>query len=55
MMPDTDRARAALQSIPPDLPRDDWHAIGRAAIAAGLTVDDVDTWSAPAENYIRRP
>lgn len=51
---DTDRARAALQSIPPDLPRDDWHAIGRAAIAAGLTIDDVDTWSAPAENYSGR-
>lgn len=54
MMPETDRARAALQTIPPDLPRDEWHAIGRAAIAAGLTVDDVDTWSAPAENYSGR-
>lgn len=50
-MTDTDRARAALAAIPPDLPRDDWHAIGRAAIAAGLTVDDVDEWSASAENY----
>ena len=54
MMVEIERARAALQSIPPDLPRDDWHAIGRAAIAAGLTVDDVDTWSAPAENYTGR-
>lgn len=54
MMTDTDRARAALQSIPPDLPRDDWHAIGRAAIAAGLSIDEVDTWSAPAENYTGR-
>lgn len=53
-MHEIDRARAALQSIPPDLPRDEWHAIGRAAIAAGLTVDDVDTWSAPAENYSGR-
>lgn len=53
-MTDTDRARAALQTIPPDLPRDEWHAIGRAAIAAGLTIDDVDEWSAPAENYTGR-
>ena len=44
-------ARHALQYIPPDLPRDDWHRIGRAAIAAGLTVDDVDAWSASAANY----
>ena len=51
MMTDTDRARAALHSIPPDLPRDEWHAIGRAAIAAGLGIDDLDAWSAPAENY----
>lgn len=53
-MHEIDRARAALRTIPPDLPRDEWHAIGRAAIAAGLTVDDVDTWSAPAENYSGR-
>lgn len=51
---EVDRARAALQSIPPDLPREEWHAIGRAAIAAGLTVDDVDEWSAPADNYSGR-
>lgn len=55
MMTDTDRARAALRTIPPDLPRDEWHAVGRAAIAAGLTVDDLDTWSAPATNYKGRP
>lgn len=54
MTPDTDRARAALHAIPSDLPRDEWHAIGRAAIAAGLTIDEVDTWSAPAENYSGR-
>ena len=54
MTPDSDRARAALQAIPPGLPRDEWHEIGRAAIAAGLTVDDVDSWSAPAENYSGR-
>jgi putative DNA primase/helicase len=50
-MQDLDRARAALHSIPPDLARDEWHAIGRAAIAAGLGIDDLDAWSAPAENY----
>lgn len=53
-MHEIDRAHAALAAIPPDLPRDEWHAIGRAAIAAGLTIDDVDTWSAPAENYSGR-
>lgn len=51
MMTETERARTALQSIPPDLPRNEWHEIGRAAIAAGLTVDDVDSWSAKANNY----
>jgi len=50
-MQDLDRARAALHSIPPDLARAEWHAIGRAAIAAGLGIDDLDAWSAPAENY----
>jgi len=51
MSADIDRARDALFAIPPGLPRDEWHEIGRAAIAAGLTIDDVDTWSATAENY----
>jgi putative DNA primase/helicase len=50
-MDEIDRARAALQSIPPDLPRDEWHAIGRAAIAAGLDIDDLDEWSSGADNY----
>lgn len=50
-MLDLDRARAALSVIPPNLPRDEWHEIGRAAIAAGLTVDDIDNGSATAENY----
>lgn len=46
-----DYARAALMSIPSNLPRDQWHEIGRAALAAGLTIDDVDEWSATAGNY----
>lgn len=51
MINDIDRARAALAVIPANLPRDEWHEVGRAAIAAGLTVDDVDNWSESAENY----
>lgn len=51
MHSDSGRARAALAVIPPNLPRDQWHEVGRAAIAAGLTIDDVDSWSATAENY----
>lgn len=48
---DTDRARDALQAIPPDLPRDAWVKTGMAAHAAGLGFDDFDQWSAPAGNY----
>ncbi|NDP40150.1 MAG: AAA family ATPase [Rhodoferax sp.] len=38
-------------SIPPDLPRDDWHRVGRAAIAAGLDVDALIDWSRNAGNF----
>jgi KaiC/GvpD/RAD55 family RecA-like ATPase len=48
---DLDRALSALNAIPPDLCREDWHKVGRAAIAAGLTIDDIDKWSAGASNY----
>lgn len=51
MMPDTDRALDALHAIPANLPRDEWHEVGRAAIASGLTIDDLDAWSASAGNY----
>jgi putative DNA primase/helicase len=50
-MGNLDRARDALQSIPPDLPRDEWVKAGMAAHAAGLTFDDFDQWSAGAESY----
>jgi KaiC/GvpD/RAD55 family RecA-like ATPase len=30
---------------------DQWHTAGRAAIAAGLTIDDIDDWSSAASNY----
>lgn len=46
-----ERAISALYAIPPDLPREQWHEVGRAAIAAGLGVSDVDAWSSSAENY----
>ena len=44
-------ARDAMQYCPADGPRDDWHKIVRSAIAAGLTVEDVDAWSSTAANY----
>lgn len=50
-MIDLNLAREALSAIPPNLPRDQWHEVGRAAISAGLSLDDIDAWSAPAENY----
>lgn len=51
MARDADRALDALYAIPPDLSREDWHEAGRAAIAAGLTVDDLLDWSRPASNF----
>jgi KaiC/GvpD/RAD55 family RecA-like ATPase len=49
-----ERARDALRSIPPDLPRDDWVRAGMAAHAAGLNFDDFDQWSAGADSYDAR-
>ena len=51
---DLDRARGALQFIPPDLPRDEWVRVGMAAQAAGLHFDDFNAWSAGAGNYSER-
>lgn len=51
MMNETVRARAALAAIPSNLPREEWHEIGRAAIAAGLAIDDLNNWSETADNY----
>jgi len=45
------RARAALAAIPANLPREEWHEVGRAALAAGLAIDDVNDWSETADNY----
>ena len=54
MMNDTERARAALQAIPPDCDRDTWVRAGMAAHAAGLDFDAFDSWSAQAGNYDAR-
>lgn len=54
MLADLDRAREALQAIPPDLPRDEWVRAGMAAHAAGLPFDEFDAWSAAAGNYDAR-
>lgn len=54
MLVDLDRAREALQAIPPDLPRDEWVRAGMAAHAAGLAFEDFDAWSAGAGNYDAR-
>ncbi len=51
---DTDRAREALQHIPPDLPRDEWVRVLMAAQAAGLDAETVNDWSAQASNYDER-
>lgn len=41
-----ERVRDALDSIPPDLPRDEWVKVGMALHAAGGSLDDFDRWSA---------
>ncbi len=51
MAADSDRARDALQAIPPDLPRDEWVKVGMGAHAAGVDFDTFDAWSAEAGNY----
>ena len=48
---DTDRARDALQAIPPDCDRDAWVRTGMAFHAAGGDFDSFDAWSAGADSY----
>ncbi|ACB34454.1 hypothetical protein Lcho_2188 [Leptothrix cholodnii SP-6] len=48
---DLRHAHDALRAIDPGCSRDDWHKIGRAALAAGLSVDDLVEWSASAPNF----
>jgi RecA-family ATPase len=51
MVPDKTRALSALHHLDPGCGRDDWHRIGRAGIAAGLDIADIDEWSSSAANY----
>lgn len=51
---DIDRARDALQAIPPDCDRETWVKVGMSAQAAGVDFDTFDTWSAGAGNYDSR-
>ena len=48
---DVSTARDALHFLDPGCDRPIWHKIGRAGIAAGLTIDEIDTWSSTAANY----
>lgn len=51
---DLARARDALHSLDPSMPRSDWVRAGMAAQAAGLGFDDFDAWSAGGGNYDAR-
>lgn len=51
LMNDTERARAALQSIPPDLPRDEWVRVLMAGQSAGLDGDELRAWSEQGKSY----
>jgi hypothetical protein len=46
-----ERARAALWSLDPGCPRDEWVKNGMAAKAAGLDFDDFHQWSAGGGNF----
>lgn len=48
---DPRHALDALHAVDPGCTRDEWHAIGRAAIAAGLSVEDLIQWSSQAPNF----
>lgn len=46
-----ERALAALYSISPDLPHDEWVKVGMAAHTVGLSFEDWDAWSANGASY----
>lgn len=48
---DIDRARDALQHLDAGCDRETWHRYGTAAMAAGLSLDDIDVWSSRGANY----
>lgn len=45
------KALSALQSLDPNMPRDDWYRVCAAARAAGLEFDSFDQWSANGASY----
>ena len=51
MLNEIDRPRSALQSIPVPTDYETWNKVGIEAIASGLTLDDLDEWSATGPNY----
>lgn len=51
MIKDSEKARAALYAIPPNVGYDIWLRAGTAALAAGLSISEIDAWSSTAENY----
>lgn len=51
MMPEIDRARAALHHLDAGCPREEWVKAGMAAKSAGLGLDDFHNWSQGAGNY----
>ena len=48
---DPRHAREALFAIDPGCTRDEWHRIGRGAIAAGLDLETLVDWSAKGDNF----
>jgi KaiC/GvpD/RAD55 family RecA-like ATPase len=50
-MDERDRALSALYSLDPGKPFECWNPACMSAIAAGLTLDDIDAWSSTAPNY----
>lgn len=51
MIAEIEKARAALYAIPPNVSYDIWLRAGMAALTAGLSISEIDTWSSTAENY----
>lgn len=54
MMTDTERAREALQAIPPDCDRDTWTRVLMAGQSAGLDTDELRAWSERDSSYNAR-
>jgi len=48
---DINRAREALHTIPPDLPRNEWVEVLMGAQAAGVSRDEAEAWSAQGATF----